>query len=108
MQAHITKNQNGLDIDIKELGGKKEQLLEAFQECSEGTCTCPTDEYKKLQALHVIDNGDTIQLSLEAKEGEHIDTSEIEKCLAYTRQRVSEPFEAQAAPQQNEVLKHQG
>ncbi len=101
MKAQITKNQNGLDIDIEDIEGKKEQLLEAFHECSEGTCTCPTDEYKKMESLHVIDSGDTIQLSLKTKEGEQIDTNEIEKCLDYTKQRVSGPPEAENASKQD-------
>ncbi len=90
MEAEIKKIENGIEIDVTDLGGKKDQLLEAFQECSEGRCTCPTNEYEKLAALDVIDSGDAIQLSLTAKPDEQIDTAEIEKCLEYTKQRVSE------------------
>ncbi len=90
MEAEIKKTEHGIEIDVTELEGKKDQLLEAFQECSEGRCTCPTNEYQKLAALDVIDSGDAIQLSLTAKPDEQIDTSEIEKCLEYTKQRISE------------------
>ncbi len=90
MEAEIKKTTNGINIDVTELEGKKEQLLEAFQECSEGRCTCPTNEYQKLTALEVIDSGDAIQLSLTAKPDEQIDTAEIEKCLEYTRKRLAE------------------
>ena len=90
MEANIKTTENGLQIDVTDLEGKKEQLLEAFQECSEGRCTCPTNEYQKLAALDVIDSGDAIQLSLIAKPDEQFDTTEIEKCLEYTKQRVSE------------------
>ncbi len=90
MEAEIKKIENGIEIDVTDLGGKKDQLLEAFLECSEGRCTCPTNEYEKLAALDVIDSGDAIQLSLTAKPDEQIDTAEIEKCLEYTKQRVSE------------------
>jgi hypothetical protein len=101
MKAQITKRQDGLDIDIQEIEGKKEKLLEAFHECSEGTCTCPTDEYEKMESLHVVDGGDTIQLSLKTKEGEEIDTDAIEKCLDYTKKRVSAPPEAENTPKQD-------
>lgn len=90
MEAAIKTNENGIQIDVTELEGKKEQLLEAFQECSEGRCTCPTNEYQKLAALEVIDSGDLIQLSLTTKPDEQLDTAEIEKCLEYTKRRVAE------------------
>ncbi len=90
MEATIKPTDQGIKIDVTELEGKKEQLLEAFQECSEGRCTCPTDEYKKVEALDITESGDAIQLSITAKPDEQIDTAEIEKCLEYTKKRVSE------------------
>ena len=90
MEAKITKTENGIDIDVTELEGKETQLLEAFQECSEGRCTCPTEEYKKVAVMTVTNQDDLIQLSIQAKEDETIDTSEIEKCLDYTKKRVAE------------------
>ena len=90
MEAKIKATETGIKIDVTDLNGKKEQLLEAFQECSEGRCTCPTEEYQKVESLEVIDSGDAIELSIEAKEDQQIDTAEIEKCLQYTKKRVSE------------------
>jgi hypothetical protein len=90
MEAKITSADNGIQIDVTDLDGKKEQLLEAFQECSEGRCTCPTQEYRKVESLEVAGSEDAIQISIKAKEGEQIDTAEIEKCLEYTKQQVSQ------------------
>ncbi len=90
MEAEIKKIEKGIEIDVTDVEGKRDQLLEAFQECSEGRCTCPTNEYQKLETLEVIEAGDGIQLSLRARPHEQIDTAEIEKCLEYTKQRVSE------------------
>ncbi len=90
MEAEIKKIEKGIEIDVTDLEGKRDQLLEAFQECSEGRCTCPTNEYQKLETLEVIDAGAAIQLSLRAKPNEQIDTTEIEKCFEYTKQRISE------------------
>ncbi|MGD8405437.1 MAG: hypothetical protein PVJ21_17400 [Anaerolineales bacterium] len=89
MKSRITSNKNGIDINITELEGKKEELLEAFQECSEGRCTCPTQEYQKVKTMNVIDMEGTIQLSIKSKTNEVIDTNEIEKCLEYTKNKVS-------------------
>ena len=89
MKSKITKNENGIDIDITEVEGKKEKLIEAFQECSEGRCTCPTQEYEKVEKLDIIDAENSIQLSIKSKVDETIDTKEIERCLEYTKKRVS-------------------
>jgi hypothetical protein len=90
MEATIKTTENGIDIDVTELEGNKQELLEAFQECSEGRCTCPTQEYQKVEALEVVDADNAIQLSITAKPDQQIDTAEIEKCLEYTKKRVSE------------------
>lgn len=90
MEARIGSTDNGIQIDVTDLNGKKEQLLEAFQECSEGRCTCPTQEYQKVRSLAVVDSDDTIQISIKAKEGKEIDAAEIEKCLEYTKQQISQ------------------
>ncbi len=90
METQIKSTDHGIEIDVTDLEGKKDLLLEAFEECSEGRCTCPTKEYQKLEALEVTDSGDVIQLSLKAKPDQQIDTAEIEKCLEYTKKRVSE------------------
>jgi hypothetical protein len=90
MKSKITKKQNGIDIDITEIEGKKNELLQAFQECSEGRCTCPTNEYEKVEKMDIEDANNSIKLSIIVKDGDKIDTKEIEKCLEYTKKRVSE------------------
>jgi len=89
MKSRIIKKKNGIDINITELKGGKEKLLEAFRECSEGRCTCPTQEYEKVETLNVIGTDKTIQLSIKSKENTVINAKEIEKCLEYTKDKIS-------------------
>ena len=89
MKSKITKNNHGIEINITEVKGKKEELIEAFQECSEGRCSCPTQEYEKVETMNIIDTENNIQLSIKSKDNEVIDTKEIEKCLEHTKNRVS-------------------
>ncbi len=89
MEAKIKTTEKGIEINVKDLEGKKDQLLEAFQECSEGRCTCPTEEYKKVEAMEIKGGKDDIQLSITAKDDQKIDTAEIEKCLDYTKKKVA-------------------
>lgn len=92
MKSEIIKNKNGIDInitDVNDQNGEKDKLLEAFQECSEGRCTCPTQEYEKVESLNITRTDKVIQLSIKSKENTVINTDEIEKCLEYTRDKVS-------------------
>ncbi len=90
MESKIKTTETGIEIDIRQVEDKKDKLLEAFQECQEGHCTCHTEEYKKVESLEVCTEGDLIQLSIKSKPDQVVDTSEIEKCLEYTKKRVSE------------------
>lgn len=75
-------------IQITGVGERQGELLEAFGECAEGRCSCPTDEYEKLASMDVQPGEDRIDIRLEARPGAMLDTSEIEACLAYTFQRA--------------------
>jgi hypothetical protein len=88
MKYRIDEKVNGIDISVADVKDKKEKLLEAFRECQEGRCSCPTEEYKKLDSLEIEQSGDGIRLRLKSRHGEPIDKSEIEKCLDYTVERV--------------------
>ena len=89
MKSKITKNKNGIEIKITDVNEGKEKLIEAFQECSEGRCSCPTQEYEKVETLNILGTDNTIQLSIKSKENSVINTKEIEKCLEYTKDKVS-------------------
>lgn len=90
MKYKIDQNKNGVDISVADVKNDKQKLLEAFRECQEGRCSCPTEEYKKLDALEVEHSTDGIQLHLKSRQGETIDKAEIEKCLNYTAARVKQ------------------
>ncbi len=90
METKVKTTDTGIEIDITKVEDKKDKLLEAFQECQEGRCTCHTDEYKKVESLEIRADDDAIQLRITAKPDEKIDTAEIEKCLDYTKKRASE------------------
>lgn len=88
MKHEVGKRNDGLDIKITDVEGKEGQLLEAFQECQEGRCSCPTDEYKKLESLEVEVGDGKIDLRLTAKSGQALDEAEIERCLNYTEKQT--------------------
>jgi len=89
MKYKIDEKESGIDISVTDAKGDKQELLDAFRECQEGRCSCPTDEYKKLASLEITQDEAEIQLRLKPKDGEVIDKAEIEKCLSYTSERVN-------------------
>jgi hypothetical protein len=71
-------------IELTEVGGNQERLLEAFAECQDGRCSCPTNEYEKVAAMDVQPDEDRIAIKLQAKPGTTFDAAEIVACLNYT------------------------
>lgn len=90
MKYNIDANDHEINIRISESKGKKQALLEAFQECQEGLCSCPTQEYTKLETLEVESSGDSINLKLKSKSGQQFDEAEINKCLEYTKAKIGD------------------
>ncbi len=90
-EYRIEKVEDGLQIEIEGTEGRQEELLEAFQECQEGRCSCPTEEYRKLESLDVAADEDSISLHLHSKAGEELEVGEIQKCLDHTIDGGSEP-----------------
>ena len=88
MKYKVESAENEVSIEVTETKGKQEKLLQAFQECQEGRCTCPTQEYSKLDSLEIESDENTIKLKLKSKPDVKFDESEIGKCLEYTKGKV--------------------
>jgi hypothetical protein len=71
-------------IELTEIGGQQHRLLAAFASCQAGQCSCPTDEYRKLESLSIEQGEDDITLRLEPKDGASFDLAQITACLDYT------------------------
>jgi hypothetical protein len=84
----IHEEQTAVLIELTEVGSKKEQFLEAFSECQAGRCTCPTDEYNKLDSIEVESDAGSIRVRLEVKPGEKLDAAPIQTCLEYTTEKL--------------------
>ena len=80
----IAATTSGVAIEIGEVAGRGDALLDAFAGCQEGHCSCPTDEYTKVAGMDVLPGPDRIAIRLRAKPGEQFDTDEIAACLDYT------------------------
>ncbi len=84
MEYKIESSKNKLNIFIKSHEVERETLLSNFALCQKGQCSCPTDEYKKLQSLNISSLDDELILNLESKPYQAFDLNEIKKCLDFT------------------------
>lgn len=81
----IDQDTDGLTIRVTDTGVDKDRLLAEIQDCREGRCDCPTDEYDKVESLSVENDGaDDITMRLVPKPGQWFDESEIDACLQHT------------------------
>ena len=88
MKTKIVKQESVLQIQVTDSGEHTNHLMAALQECQEGRCSCPTQEYEKVESLRVEQSEEGITLSVKSKKGQQIDVGEIEKCLEHTKKRV--------------------
>jgi hypothetical protein len=89
-----TSATSAVAIEVADLGGQHDRVLSAVASCQSGQCSCPTDEYRKLESMSIAVGEDDITLRLEPKEGEAFDFSEIAACLDYTTTQVTGADEA--------------
>jgi hypothetical protein len=80
----ISATGSSVAIELTEVAGRQAELLEAFGECREGRCSCPTDEYLIVATMEVLPTGDRIAIRLQARPGTSLDATEIAACLEYT------------------------
>ena len=79
-----------VSIELTELDGRQDELLDAFRECQEGRCTCPTEEYRKVASMDVQADENRIAIRLDSKPGQRLDSSEIDTCLDHTVGKVGD------------------
>ncbi len=89
MESKIEKNDSGLDISVEQVGQRQRALLDAFQACQQGRCSCKTSEYEKLESIDVQSDDDAIRIRLKPRSGETIDQSAVEDCLDYTLEKAT-------------------
>ena len=91
MKYAIKTKPQGLEIKVEGLGDKQREVLESLQECATGKCSCPTNQYEKLEAIEISPGAESVSIELKAKPGETIRQSDIKRCLEYTANQVAKP-----------------
>ncbi len=89
MKSNITKHGSGLDISVEHVGDRQQALVDAFQECQEGRCSCETSEYEKLASIDVQSADDGVRIQLRPRSGASIVESAVR--IAWTTPSTRRP-----------------
>ena len=84
MRYDVTEHASGIDIHARGVARQVSELLESIQQCQEGQCGCPTDQYTKLSAIDIERGQDEVRVRLHPLPGERLDPDQITACLDYT------------------------
>ena len=92
MKHDISKKTDSINITITNVGNDKDFILGNLNACKEGNCSCPTNEYEKLENIEISVNelNDNITVNLEPKKDKKIVVSEIKKCLDHIESKLEE------------------
>ena len=83
-EYRIHEGSTGVSIELSRVGGNQAQILDALQDCQQGRCTCPTQEYEKLESMQVTAGTDRMEIVLKPHADARFDVAEIAACLDYT------------------------
>lgn len=83
----IEQKADELNIRLTDVGSQQGPLLAAFQRCQDGSCTCPTDEYRKLASFDVDADEDAIAVRLTSAPGARLGPEANGRCVRYTLDR---------------------
>lgn len=85
----IEPTPDGLTIHVQAPQDRQAALLDELSKCAAGTCSCPTPQYDKLQAIDIDAQADAVTIRLKARPGEQLDIADIEKCLDHTARQAA-------------------
>lgn len=83
----LAEHAGSLVVSIVGYEGPRLPLLQAFDACRTGRCTCGQDELRKLDSLDADEVDGRIELTLRPRRGAHLDLDEVRRCLETTLTR---------------------
>jgi hypothetical protein len=90
MRYDITEQDRDVEIHLHDAAGRTSELLGSMQDCQQGRCGCPTDQYDRLAGMDVEATDDEVTVRLQPKTGERFDTDELRACLDYTIEHIAQ------------------
>jgi hypothetical protein len=89
MRYDITERSDEVEIRVREIGDGTPQVHALLQDCQQGRCRCPTDQYDRLAGIDVEIGDDEVGLKLHPRAGQQLDVNALQACLHYTLAEAS-------------------
>jgi hypothetical protein len=86
-EYNIEERGSTVEIHVTAAGEFQPMVLASLQECQQGRCGCPTDQYQKLAAMRLDSTGQDVTVLLEPQVGQRLDIEQLRACLEYTVKR---------------------
>ena len=90
MEFDIQPTDHGLRVKAKMRPEQAKKMLDELAKCANGTCSCQTSEYDKLDSMQVSQTASGLTLDLKAKSGQDLDASCVAECLDHTAAQVGQ------------------
>jgi hypothetical protein len=82
---YVVRSRDGvLDVDIPDPGNRRAALIETLEQCSDGTCECPTDEILGAQVSVDVEDSIDLHMTLTPRNGEALDIVEVDRAVRWT------------------------
>lgn len=88
MRYEISEDHDEVVMTVTDVGVGAARLMESLQECQQGQCACPTDQYDRLDAIDVQAGDDDFTVRLRPRTGEVLDVQALHACMDYTVNRA--------------------
>lgn len=88
MRYEITEFDDDVEIQVQQIGAHASRVLASLQDCQQGRCGCPTDQYDRLADMTVHTDADRLTIRLHPYDGQHFDTGQLQTCVDYTLEQA--------------------
>lgn len=88
MEFDIKPTDQGLRVKAKMRPEQARKMLDELAKCANGTCSCKTAEYEKLDSMQMSQTDSCLILDLKAKPRQDLDASCVADCLDHTATQI--------------------
>lgn len=90
MRYEVREDGSEVSMQVTQVGDRAPAVFASIQQCQQGQCSCPTDQYDRLESIDVQMAPDQITVTLRPREGERLDVEQLRACMDYTLDQASE------------------
>jgi hypothetical protein len=83
MNFSITKQDSGLGVQIDDVSGQEQAVVQQILQCRQSAWACPSGECLNIGSIEKRVEAGRVFLTLTARPGAELNASGIEECLGY-------------------------